>query len=113
VVADGFVPTVLDDVDLRSDTTVPLTLARGEACSGRITARDGVLVESGTLAWRAPFGPPVTLGDVAEDGSFGPLLPLPPGPQVFVLKRKGEPDVDLPVDVRPGASGQPLHLQLP
>ncbi len=113
IVADGFVPTFADAVDLRNDATVPLTLARGEACSGRITARDGAPVGPGTLAWRAPFGPPVPLGDVAEDGSFGPLLPLPPGPQVFVLKRKGEPDVDVPVDVRPGAAGQPLHLRLP
>lgn len=111
-IVPGFVPAFTEPVDLRRDVEVTVHLARGESLSGDVAEAEGGLSGGGTLAWRAPFGPPVVLGTVDDDGTFGPLIPLPAGRQTLVLTRGGSPDADLPVDVRPGASGEPLHLRL-
>jgi len=113
VVTDDFVPAFTEPLDLRRDVEVTVRLAGGEALSGDLTDSAGGRSGGGTLWWRGPFGPPVFLGSVDADGDFGPLVPLPPGPWVLRYVRPGRPDVDLPVDVRPGASHAPFPLRGP
>ncbi len=113
VISDDHVPGFTEPVDLRHDAALTVRLAHGEALLGDLAGSDGPLSGGGTLAWRAPHGPPIPLGSIANDGTWGPLLPLPPGRQTLLLVRAGVPAVELPVDVVPGGGGRPLHLRLP
>ncbi len=113
VVTDDFVPAYTEALDLRRDVEVVVRLARGESLFGDVAGPERTLTGGGSLLWRAPIGPPVVLGTIDVDGDFGPLIPLLPGRQILVLRRSGEPDVDLPLDVRPGAADAPFPLRLP
>ena len=112
VVTDDFVPAFTEPVDLGRDVEATVRLARGEALAGAVAESGGEPSRAGTLWWRGPHGPPVYVGTVDADGDFGPLVPLPHGPQVLRLVRGGLPDVDLSIEVRPGLAAEPLRLRL-